>query len=66
MAVTLWDYINESMNGSLKETLQQWVDEGIGTPTMAKRLQADGHDLEQRTVWRWIKQYNITRSEQNA
>ena len=62
MAVTLWDYINANMNGELRKTIVQWyVQEGIGTPTMAKRLNDLGYEVEQRTVWRWLKQEGIRR-----
>ena len=62
MAVTLWDYINADMNGQLRKTIVHWyVDKGVGTPTMAKWLNDMGYDVEQRTVWRWLKQEGITR-----
>lgn len=62
MAVTLWDYINNDLDGKLLTLLQQWyVEEGIGTPTMAKRLNSMGYDVEQRTVWRWIKQQDLAK-----
>ena len=64
MAVTLWDHINEDMNGELRRTLRRWyVQEGLGTPTIAKRLNAMGYDVEQRTVWRWLKQQDIKKRE---
>jgi transposase len=50
------------MKGSLREQLVEWhVEEGLGTPTMAKRLNEMGYDVEQRTVWRWLKQEGISR-----
>jgi transposase len=50
------------MNGSLRKQLVKWhVEEGLGTPTMAKRLNQMGYDVEQRTVWRWLKQEGISR-----
>ena len=62
MAVTLWDYINDKLDDGLHALLEQWhVDEGLGTPTMAKRLNEMGYEVEQRTVWRWLKQEGISR-----
>ena len=62
MAVTLYEYVNEKLNGSLNALLIKWhKEEGVGTPTMAKRLNEMGYDVEQRTVWRWLKQQGISR-----
>ena len=62
MPVTLWDYINSDMNGQLRRTLRKWhVHENLGTPTIAKRLNEMGYEVEQRTVWRWLKQQGISR-----
>jgi hypothetical protein len=64
VAITLWDHIDAAMNGELEATLRKWhTDEGIGTPTMARRLEALGHQVDQRTVWRWIKQKNIVKGD---
>jgi transposase len=62
MAITLWDFINTSMGGTLRNQLVEWhVAEGLGTPTIAKRLNALGYDVEQRTVWRWLRDEDIVR-----
>jgi transposase len=62
VAVTLWDHIDSLMGGSLKDQLVKWhTEEGLGTPTMAKRLNDMGYEVEQRTVWRWLKQEGISR-----
>jgi len=62
MAVTLWDHINDQMGGGLKKLLVTWhTKEGIGTPTITKRLKEMGYQVEQRTVWRWLKKENIAR-----
>lgn len=62
MPVTLWQYVDNGLEseGGLKKLLQQWhTKEGVGTPTIAKRLNEKGFVVEQRTVWRWLKQENI-------
>ena len=60
MAVTLWQYINAELDGNLGDLLREWhVSEGVGTPTIAKRLRERGYQVEQRTVWRWLKQEGI-------
>ena len=60
MAVTLWDHINADLDGKLAELIYEWhVKEKVGTPTIAKRLREQGYEVEQRTVWRWLKQKNI-------
>ena len=60
--ITLWDVINSNLDGGLPDLLRKWhTVEGIGTPTMAKRLNEMGYSVEQRTVWRWLKQEDITR-----
>jgi len=62
MPVTLWDYINEQMDGNLKDLLREWhYVEGVGTPTIATRLNEMGYEVEQRTVWRWLKQQKISK-----
>lgn len=62
MAVTLFDHVNDKLNGGLHKLLRKWhVEEGIGTPTMAKRLNDMGFDVEQRTVWRWLQKEAISR-----
>lgn len=62
MAVTLWQHVDAAMNGKLYDTLYEWhVNEGLGTPSMAKRLTDQGFSVEQRTVWRWLKQEGISR-----
>ena len=64
MPVTLWDHANEKLQsqGGLRKVLKQWhVKEGIGTPTIAKRLNEMGIDVEQRTVWRWLQKEDINR-----
>jgi len=61
MGVTWWDHIDASLDGKLEALLRQWyVQEGLGTPAIAKELNALGFPIEQRTVWRWLKQKNIT------
>jgi len=60
MAVTLWDHIDKELDGGLKDLLTKWYSvHGVGTPTIAKRLNSMGFSVEQRTVWRWITQHNI-------
>jgi repressor of nif and glnA expression len=62
MPVTLWQYIDDDLDGGLKKLLTEWhAKEGIGTPTIAKRLNDMGYKVEQRTVWRWLKQENIAK-----
>ena len=62
MAITLWEFINSNMDGQLRDLLCKWhSEEGIGTPTMAKRLNDMGYSVEQRTVWRWLKQEDISK-----
>ena len=62
MAITLWDHIDAGLGGQLEATLRKWhIEEGIGTPTIARRLNEAGFHVEQRTVWRWLNQYNINR-----
>lgn len=64
MAITLWEYVNSSLDGSLRQKLVDWhVKEGIGAPTIAKRLNEMGFDVEQRTVWRWIRDEDISTTE---
>lgn len=61
MAVTLWDHIDAALEGNLRHLLIDWHGiEGVGTPTIAKRLNEMGFEVEQRTVWRWIKAQGIT------
>lgn len=63
MAVTLWEHIDKALDGQLEARLVEWHSvEGIGTPTIAKRLNAMGFEVEQRTVWRWIKQRSISKN----
>ena len=58
--ITLWEHIDKQMDGKLKEMLIEWHSQkGYGTPTIAKNLQELGFEVEQRTVWRWIKIHNI-------
>lgn len=60
MAVTLWEHIDSDLNGGLRDLLCKWHgEEGIGTPTMAKRLNSMGYTIEQRTIWRWLKREGI-------
>jgi len=62
MAVTLWDTVDEKLHGSLRDLLVIWHKvEGLGSPSIAKRLQEMGHDVEQKTVWRWLRDQNIER-----
>jgi len=59
-------YVNGKKRVGLGELLHRWhVIEGIGTPTMAKRLNDMGYKVEQRTVWRWLKQEDISRKGDN-
>ena len=62
MAVLLWDAVNEKMNGSLRDLLVIWhTIEGLGSPSIAKRLNEMGYPVEQRTVWRWLRDEGIKR-----
>ena len=55
-------YVTGKKRTGLGDLLHRWhVIEGIGTPTMAKRLNEMGYKVEQRTVWRWLKQEGISR-----
>ena len=64
MAVTLWDHINADLDGKLADLIYEWhFEEGIGTPTIAKRLRERGYEVEQRTVWRWLKEKNIEQGD---
>jgi hypothetical protein len=63
VAVTLWEHIDGALDGQLEALLIEWHSvEGIGTPTIAKRLNSMGFEVEQRTVWRWINQRKITKN----
>ena len=62
MGITLWEYVDGELDGGLEKQLREWhTKEGIGTPTIATRLQDMGFDIEQRTVWRWLKAKQIAR-----
>ena len=66
MAITLYDYIDGQMKGGLQDLLEGWhIEEGLGTPTMAKRLNDMGYPVEQRTVWRWLRDRGINRLDQD-
>jgi repressor of nif and glnA expression len=60
MPVTLFDHINANLDGGLKKLLVEWhTKEGVGSPTIAKRLTEAGYSVEQRTVHRWLKKMEI-------
>jgi transposase-like protein len=60
MPVTLFDHINANLDGGLKKLLVEWhTKEGVGSPTIAKRLTEAGFSVEQRTVHRWLKKMEI-------
>jgi repressor of nif and glnA expression len=60
MPVTLFDHINANLDGGLKKLLVEWhTKEGVGSPTIAKRLTEAGYNVEQRTVHRWLKKMEI-------
>ena len=60
MPVTLFDHINANLDGGLKKLLVEWhTKEGVGSPTIAKRLTEAGFSVEQRTVHRWLKKMKI-------
>jgi|FreactTroBogLake_1042271.scaffolds.fasta_scaffold57521_2 hypothetical protein len=63
MPVTLWQYVDDQLDGGLRDLLVQWHSkDGIGTPTIARRLNEMGvGPVEQRTVWRWLKQEGIAK-----
>ena len=64
MAVSLWDHVNEGLDGKLKEMLTQWhTEERKGTPAIAKQLNALGYEVGQNTVWRWTKEHDIRRGD---
>ena len=53
MPVTLFDHIDANIDGGLKKLLVEWhTKEGVGSPTIAKRLTEAGFSVEQRTVHR--------------
>ncbi len=67
MAITLWEYVNTSLEGNLRNLLIDWhIKEGLGTPTIAKRLNTMGFPIEQRTVWRWIRDEDINEAEEKG
>ena len=60
MPVTLFDHIDANLDGGLKKLLVEWhTKEGVGSPTIAKRLTESGFSVEQRTVHRWLKKMEI-------
>jgi len=60
MPVTLFDHIDANLDGGLKKLLVEWhTKEGVGSPTIAKRLTEAGFSVEQRTVHRWLKKMEI-------